>query len=204
MVAVADHDVTDPVCCWKWHFKTKGGVALGQHPRIDRAMRLMAGVAALAQSLVLEDKRPALHGVTLETGFVCARQFGAAALDCGTFVRVMAIRTAHFPFQHRVVVRQGELRPHIEMALETGLRRSARVDDRARATTAFHVQTPRAVARLAADLLRVVSFRLQARMGRGMKSRVFLVTRFAFPVRRSRAGDTRGVTSVRVVLQEIK
>lgn len=122
MIATADQERAGSTLLLEMTFQAKGLVALGQQPLVNRAVRLMAGVATLAQGLVLEDKRPALHGVALETGFVCARQFGAAALDCGTFVRLVAIGTTHLAFQHRMVVRERELRTDIEVALEAGLR----------------------------------------------------------------------------------
>ena len=64
---------------------------------------------------------------------------------------------------------QRELGAHIQMALETGLRRFSRIDDRPCPATAAHVQTSRSVARLAADFLFTLSLRLQTRMGRGME-----------------------------------
>ena len=46
--------------------KTERCVTLPQHPRIDGTMELMANQAAFARGLMLEDERPALHGVALE------------------------------------------------------------------------------------------------------------------------------------------
>src|SRR5947207_15446872 len=89
---------------------------------------------------MLEDKRTALRGVTLEAGLVLAEQRDAAALerlrkirpaafDRVPFVRVMAIGAAYFPLEHRMMMRQIEFRLHLQMALETSRRRLARIND---------------------------------------------------------------------------
>ena len=81
----------------------------------------MADDTTLTQCLVFVDKRAALLGVALEAGFVSAQESKAAAferllnicwraLDCHADVRIVAIRAAHFAFQHRMVVRQLECR----------------------------------------------------------------------------------------------
>ena len=50
-------------------FEAEGLVARDQHDGIDRTVRIVAGGASLAQSLVFEYKRSALRRVTLEAGF---------------------------------------------------------------------------------------------------------------------------------------
>lgn len=45
-------------------------IALRQHLAVNRAMRLVAGGAALPHGLVLKYKRPALRGVAFRAGFV--------------------------------------------------------------------------------------------------------------------------------------
>jgi hypothetical protein len=50
------------------------------------------------------------------------------------------------------------------VTLKTGVRRLSRIDDRARSTASFDVQTPRTVARLATHVLCVLPFRLQTRV----------------------------------------
>jgi hypothetical protein len=84
-------------------------------------------------------------------------------------MRIVAIRAADFAFQYRVVVRQLELRPHVEMALEAGLRRPARVDDCARRATTRNVQATRTMARLTSDVLCVIAVRFQPRVRCGPK-----------------------------------
>lgn len=61
-------------------------------------------------------------------------------------------------------MRQVEFRAHFRVALETGRRRSAGIDDQLAVAAAFHVQASRAVTRFAADVLGVVAFGFQARM----------------------------------------
>jgi len=129
----------------------------------------MADHAALAQCLMLVNKRAALRGVALKAGFVSTQEsktaaserllhIGPVTLDGDTDVRVVAIGAAHFAFQHRMMVRQLELCPHFQVTLETGLRIFPRIDDRVRRATALDVQTARPVARLAAHVLCVLSF----------------------------------------------
>ncbi len=66
------------------------------------------------------------------------------------------------------------------MTLETSFRRFARIDNSVRRTSAFYVQTPRTVARLTANVLRVLSFCLQSCVRRSFEiSRDFVVTRVA-------------------------
>jgi hypothetical protein len=138
----------------------------------------MADHTALTHCLVLVNKRAALGSVALEAGFVSTQEskasgferllnIGPATLDRDPDVRIMAIRAAHFPLQHRVMMRQLELCAHLEMTLETSFRRLARVDNRVRRAATLDVQTARAVARFAADVLCVFSFRHQTRMRSG-------------------------------------
>lgn len=95
------------------------------------------------------------------------RETGAAALNCASFVWVVAIRTAYLAFQHRMAVRQLELRAHFQVTLETGLRRFFRIDDRFGSASRFYMQAARAVTRFAAHLLGVSAFWSQTRMGCG-------------------------------------
>ena len=133
----------------------------------------MASDTTLTHCLVLINKRPALLCVTLEAGFVSAQESKAAgselllnicrgALDRDPFVRFMAIAAAHLAFQHRMMMRQLKRCANFQVTLETSVRRLSRIDDRARSTASFDVQTPGPVARLAAHVLCVFPFRLQS------------------------------------------
>ena len=110
----------------------------------------MTGETALAHSLMLKDKWPALCGVALEAGFVATQEGDAAAFEClldicrrafdrHSHVRIMAIGTAHFAFEYRMVVRQLERRANFQVTLETSLRRLAWIDDRVRRAAALHM-----------------------------------------------------------------
>ena len=146
----------------------------------------------LTHCLVLVNERAALRGVALETslvsaqeskatGFECLLNIGLCTFDSHPGVRVMTIGTADFAFQNRVVVRQLELRPHFQVTLETSVRRLPRIDDRVRRATTLDVQTARAMARLAAHVLSVLSLRLQSRVRRCFEVAYDLfVTGFAF------------------------
>lgn len=152
----------------------------------------MADHATLAKCLVLVNKWPPLRGMALEarlvsaqeskaTGFERLLDVGPAAFDRDSLVRVMTIGATHSAFQHWMMVRQLELCPHFQVTLETGLRIFPRIDDRVRRATALDVQTARAVARLAAHVLCVLSFRLQSCMrGRFKVAHDFFVAGFAF------------------------
>jgi hypothetical protein len=156
-------------------FYAKRRVAFIQQALVDGAVRGMANDASLTHRLVLIDKRPALLCMTLEAGFVSGQKSKAAsselllnicwrALGRDAFVRLMAIRAAHFAFKHRMMMRQRERGAHIQVTLETSVRRLSRIDDRARAASSLDVQTAGPVARLAAHVLCVFSFCLQPRM----------------------------------------
>jgi hypothetical protein len=127
---------------------------------------------------MLVNKRAALLGVALKASFVSAQESKPAgfevllnvcrcAFDRDSLVRIVTIGATHFPFQHRVVVRQLECRTHFQVALETGLRIFPRIDNRVRRATALYVQTTRPVTRFAAHVLGVLSFCLQSRVRRG-------------------------------------
>src|ERR1041385_17934 len=83
----------------------------------------MADHAALAHCLMLVNKRTALRGVALEASFVSAQESKTAGFErllnirAATFHRnslmgVVTIGTAHFAFQHRMMVRQLKLCAH--------------------------------------------------------------------------------------------
>jgi hypothetical protein len=135
----------------------------------------MAYHTALTQCLMLVNKRAALLGVALKADFVSAQESKPAgfevllnicrcAFDRDSLVRVVTIRAAHFAFEHRMVVRQLERRANFQVTLETSLRIFPRIDDRTSPAAGFNVQTPGAVTRFAAHVLRVFSLCLQSRV----------------------------------------
>jgi len=128
-------------------------------------VRLVAGDAAFAQGLMLKHKRPALFGVALEAGLILAHYIcSAASFDDRPLVRVVAIRATHFAFQHRMMMRQAELGPYFQVALETGLWRFVRVDDGVGRAAAGDVLAARPVARFAPDVLCILAVGHEARV----------------------------------------
>lgn len=81
-------------------------------------MRRVTNRAALTDSFVLENIRPALRLVTTETTLVLRKQRGAAADIHRAFVRGMTIDAAHSAFGHRVMTWQVILAPHVGVAGE--------------------------------------------------------------------------------------
>ena len=154
---------------------------------------------------MLEDKGSALGRVTLEAGFVVAEQPSPAPLerlghvrsapfDRVSLVRVVAIGATHFPFQHWMMMRQLEFGPHLRVALEAGGGGFSRINNQAALAAALDVQTSGTVTRFAPNVLGVVAFRFQPRMGRGREiARNRLVTGRAF-ARSDKfgAGNARG------------
>ena len=91
----------------------------------------MTDHTALSHCLVLVNKWAPLLRVALEASLVSAQEskaaafkhllnIGPATLNRHPDVRIMAIGTAHFAFQHRMMMRQLELCPHFQVTLETG------------------------------------------------------------------------------------
>ena len=112
---------------------------------------------------MLVNKRAALLGVALEAGFISAQESKPAGFelllnirrrgfDRDPFVHLVTISATHFAFEHRMVVRQLECRANFQVTLKTGFRRLSWIDDRTCCAAGFNVQTPRAVARLAAQV----------------------------------------------------
>src|SRR5205085_8699548 len=98
------------------------------------------------------------------------RQGGPAAFDRVAFMRVMAIGATDFALEHRMMMGQLKSRTHFGVALETGRRRFARINDLAPLAAAFHMKTARTVTRFAAHVLGVVALRFYPRVGRGRET----------------------------------
>lgn len=102
----------------------------------------MTAHATFAHRFVLENKRTALRGVTLQARLVMAQEARATAFerlgqvrtapfDRVSLVRVMAIGTTDFALEHGMVMRKLECCADLRVALEAGRRRFSRIDDRA-------------------------------------------------------------------------
>lgn len=160
MVTTTNEDNARSGLFLKVAFQAERGIALHEHLAVDRAMHLVAGGAAFAHRLVLENKWPTLRCVTLPAGFSLNRGGKWPAVSGVPFVRIMAIVARYFPFEHRMMVRQVELPAFVEMTLKANLGILARVDDRIKRATALVVQTAGAMTRFATGVVKVWTFRL--------------------------------------------
>lgn len=109
--------------------EAKGCIALGEHFLVHRAVGAVTGSAPFLDRIVCEDEGSHLCLVALRTGFIPAVKLRATTLDRVSFVRVMALGAGHLARENRVTEGQAELGLGIEVALEAGFRRFARVDD---------------------------------------------------------------------------
>lgn len=110
--------------------QTQVGIALHQHATVYRAVRVVAGDAALAQCLVLEDVRPGLLLVATDAnGIPLLRAQSAGDLVNVSTVRLVAVDTGHLPLEDAMMVRQGEFAVGRHVALETSLRFGAGIHD---------------------------------------------------------------------------
>ena len=150
-------------------FEAEGGVALHQHFAVDRAVNRVARRAAFTHRLMLENERPALRGMTLAAGLALHRRRKRSAESRVPLVRVVAVAAGHFPFHHRMMVRQVELASFVEMALEASLRILTGVDNGAVAAATLVMQAAGAVARFTAHVMKVWPFGLQASVSGGGK-----------------------------------
>ena len=106
-------------------------VSLDQHFRINRAMRVVTDGTAFAQRLMLIDKGLGLLAMTGGARFVQARHREAPArLADIPSVRIVALDAIHFVLNHRVMLRQVELRVRLQMTIETRCRISPRIDNK--------------------------------------------------------------------------
>jgi hypothetical protein len=118
-------------------FQAKVRVCLNQQLAVYRAVRVMTNRAAFAQSLVFEDMRSGLLTMTLSATFVSLRHRQAAfGLKDVPTMRVMALDTIYPSFNHRVVLRQIELRFRLKMALKARGGVFSRVNDKLSASSA--------------------------------------------------------------------
>lgn len=142
-------------------FETQGGVALDQHAGVDRPVDRVAGGAALANRLMLEDKGTPLRDMTTATRVMLRGELSSASLDRPSFVRIVAIAAIDLPLRDRMVVGEIELRAFIQMAAITRFRRFAGVDDGMEGASGLIVNTARSMAGLAADVHGVLTLGLQ-------------------------------------------
>ena len=149
--------------------EAKVGIACDEHLFVHRAVGIMAGGAALADGLMLEDKWAALDGVAFATGIVLREQRSSTAADSRAFVGIVAITATDFAIQHRMAVGELELAFFIEMTLKAGVRCLFGIDDAVVRATGLIVDTAGAVAGFAADVFGVRSLGLEPGVGGGFE-----------------------------------
>ena len=82
----------------------------------------------------------------------------------------MAVGATDFALEHGMVMRELEGRADLQMALKTSRRRFFRVNDLTEFTSTLDVQAARSMTRFAANVLGIVAFRFQTRMGCGRET----------------------------------
>ena len=121
VVRVADEDGAGRRLLLEMAAQAKRLVARDEQPRVHAAVRIVAGGAALAHGLMLEDEGTRLRDVAAGADLIRRENIGSGALDDRAFMRIMAIDAADLAFEDRMVRRQVELALLVEMALETSL-----------------------------------------------------------------------------------
>ena len=81
MIDVSNENGAGYLLLLEMAFQTERRVALVQQSLVDGPVRRMTDDTALAHCLMFIDKRAALRGVTLETGFVSAQKRQATAFE---------------------------------------------------------------------------------------------------------------------------
>lgn len=138
--------------------KAEHRVAGDEKLLVHGTVRVMAGSATFPQRLMLKDKGAALECVALKADLVLAHEVGcASSLGDGALVRVVAVNAAHTPLHHRVAVGEFKLGANVEMALETGFRVLAGIDNEFGAAARVGMEAARTVAPFAACVLRILS-----------------------------------------------
>jgi hypothetical protein len=110
--------------------EAKVGVALDQQLGVDGPVRAMADGATFPHRRMLKDNGPGLLTVALSASFVLTRHGQpAGGFENVAAMRIVALNAVHPLLQHRVVLRKLKLRLLLAMALETGRRVFARIDN---------------------------------------------------------------------------
>jgi len=105
-------------------------VVFDEEHAVNGPVRIMASGATFPQCLVLKNERARLRLVTLRAAFVLASHGQSArALEHVAAMRIVAVHAIHVALDDRVMLRQRKLRVRVEMALKTGRRIFAGIDD---------------------------------------------------------------------------
>src|SRR5688500_13445753 len=106
-------------------------------------MRRMAGCASLAQGFVFKDRHFRLFTMTLRAALIHSRvSQSPTRFENVRTMRVMALHAIHLSFQHRMMLRQVELRVSIHMATQACVGIFAWIHDERAPTTRFYMQAP--------------------------------------------------------------
>jgi hypothetical protein len=162
MIPPPDHDLAWGCLLLEVTLQAKIGAALRQHFVIHRSMRVVTCGATFPHRLMLEHERSALRDMALGAGFLVRGQRERTTGRRLSLVRIMAIAATHLPISDRMMIRQIEPPFHLQMAGEADLWIAIGIDDRVPRPAGLRMQAPRAVATLAADILRIRSMRHQS------------------------------------------
>ena len=123
-------------------------IARDQHLSTDRPMRLVTNSATFSQRLMLENERPRLIPMAVGAILIQARhRQSAGGLEDVRPVRVMTLHAVHPPLDNRMMLRQIELGPGLQVAFETRTWIFPRIDNEfPAAASALNVLAPRAMA----------------------------------------------------------
>lgn len=106
------------------------GIGHLKHFGIHASMRLVTGRAPFTHRFMFEGKRSGLGWMAIRAGpqygrpNACGEQVGIAVT-----VRIMTINAGHPVFTHRMTVGKGKFSLNLKVALETGIRGTARIMD---------------------------------------------------------------------------
>lgn len=138
---------------WTLHlnmaFQTEIIIAFDQKLTVHRAVRIVAGRAAVPECFMLEDKRLALFAMTLRAALVQPRHGQPGrGLHYVVTVRIVALHAIHDPFNDGMMLRKSELPMNIQVALETRARILSGIHDETTASSPHaHVLTGGAMTR---------------------------------------------------------
>jgi len=140
VIFIADQDLAradERALRLRMALEAKVVVALDEHLGVDRAVWAVTNRAAFPHRFVLEDERLGLIAMTLRAGLIEPghREAGSGFQDVGS-VRVVALDTIHFAFEHRMMFREAEFSVGFNVAIQATRRVFARVEDKFSASTA--------------------------------------------------------------------
>lgn len=191
MVASADQDAAGLGLLLEVALEAEVGIALREQFVVYRAVRVMAGGAAFADGFVFEDEGAPLRDVAAGAGIGVGGDGERSAGRGVAFVRIVTVAATHFAIADGMRVGQLEAAFHFEVAGEANLRVAVRVNDGIACAAGLGVETARAVATFATDVLRVGTVGHQACVRGGGEVFVYIGVAFGATFRADefRAGN---------------